>query len=195
MDKTDIQLYLQKQSSCRMQKVTVFIENTLMSAVLSPMLVFVLFYAFVFTCTSLTGFGNSEFHRVMEFAGYGALVCVGCLVITSLFCRGYLPKVKALLTVNQIEFLYKAAKEIYTNLNYAPEDEYPAIEYLNAIVMSGAPMNAAHARTVNAMLAQAMKSKSERDARLKVEQDLHVLTDSIAETGLIHLPALENRNH
>ncbi|MBX6949237.1 hypothetical protein EX227_13265 [Providencia rettgeri] len=69
MDKTDIQLYLQRQSSSRMLKVTMFIENILLSAVLTPMLIFVVLYGLTYLCTHLVGFGDSEFHRVMDLAG------------------------------------------------------------------------------------------------------------------------------
>ncbi|MBQ0326257.1 hypothetical protein J9231_00150 [Providencia rettgeri] len=182
MDKTDIQLYLQRQSSSRMLKITVFIENILLSAVLTPMLIFVVLYGFTYLCTHLVGFGNPEFHRVMDIAGYYALGCVGILVVIRLFFYGCLPKFKALLTISEIELLYTVSKDAYTKLEYAPEDERPAIDYLNAVVMSGVPMNATHTRAVDAILFKAKKDKEDRDARLKVEGDIHELTDRIEKT-------------
>ncbi|EPJ3803545.1 hypothetical protein OND84_004201 [Morganella morganii] len=196
MDKTDIQLYLQRQSRSRMLKVTIFIENILLSAVLTPMLIFVGLYGVTYLCAQLVGFGDPEFHRVMELAGYCALGCVGILVLTRLFFYGGLPKFKALLTVSEIELLYTVSKDAYTALNYAPEDERPAIDYLNAVVMSGVPMSAVHTRTVDAMLFQAKKEKDNHDARLKAENNINALTDSIAKTGLMQdTPSLKHRDH
>ncbi|MCL8618065.1 hypothetical protein NAB37_18885 [Proteus mirabilis] len=196
MDKTDIQLYLQRQSNSRMLKVTVFIENILLSAVLTPMLFFVVLYGFTYLCTHLVGFGDSEFHRVMDLAGYYALGCGSILVLTRLFFYGALPKFKALLTVSEIELLYTVSKDAYDKLGYGPEDERSAIDYLNAVVMSGVPMSAVHTRAVDAMLFRAKKEKDNHDARLKMEKNINSLTDSIAKTGLTQdTPSLEHPDH
>lgn len=196
MDKTDIQLYLQRQSSSRMLKVTVFIENILLSAVLTPMLIFVVLYGLTYLCSHLVGFGDSEFHRVMDLAGYYALGCGGILVLTRLFFYGAFPKFKALLTVSEIELLYTVSMDTYDKLGYGPEDERPAIDYLNAVVMSGVPMSAVHTRTVDAMLFRAKKEKDNHDARLKAENNINALTDSIAKTGLaLDTSSLEHPDH
>ncbi|WP_265511365.1 hypothetical protein [Providencia rustigianii] len=194
IDKMDIQLYLQRQSNSRMLKVTVFIENTLMPTVLTPMLVFVVFYAALFAWRFLVGFHDPELLHIIDLAGYYALGCVCVLVLIGLFFRGYLPKIKAQLTVHEIEMQYKAAEETYTRLNYAPEDERPAIDYLNAVVMSGVPMNGAHTRTVDTMLALEQKASADKDALLKVKQELSALTDSIAKTSLT-AEHIQNDNH
>lgn len=146
-EQTDIKLYLQRQSACGMLKITRILDGIFTPPFITFLLMGVLFS--VIQLIIMPVVVESLLFMPLCIVVVG---CVGVLLFAHLYYSCSFPRLKPLLSVDEIEALCSSTFCAYQKMGHFASKPKSGIDYIDTLICEGIPMNYHHRARVKALV-------------------------------------------